>query len=132
MISRQASHLIHIPSGILIFLSLSSFFRKSRIAMESSPQRFFEGSDEPGKLRWTAWAAAVLFDDFHAGAPHHRRVGVPGGGSRPPPPTYSQYHGARPRRASPGGPPSPWRSPTSRGCSCSTSPPPGSRAASAT
>src|SRR3970282_102557 len=99
MISRQASHLIHIPSGILIFLSLSSFFRKSRIAMESSPQRFFEGSDEPEKLRWTAWAAAVLFDDFHAGAPHHRRVGVPGGGSRHRRRGYSESHGDRePRR----------------------------------
>src|SRR3989304_9918011 len=104
MISRPASHLIHIPSGILIFLSLSSFFRKSRIAMESSPQRFFEGSDEPGKLRWTAWAAAVLFDDFHAGAPHHPRVGVPGGGPRPRRRGYSESPRARgpPRLRAPG------------------------------
>src|SRR3972149_11756366 len=82
MISRQASHLTHIPSGILIFLSLSSFFRKSRIAMVMSPQCLFEGSDEPGKLRGPPGAAAVPFDDLDARAPYDRRVRVPGGRRR--------------------------------------------------
>src|SRR3990170_5338829 len=34
MISRQAAHLIHIPSGVRLFLSPSSFLRNSRIAMD--------------------------------------------------------------------------------------------------
>src|SRR4030042_5199614 len=98
MISRQASHLIHIPSGILIFLSLSSFFRKSRIAMAMSPQCLFEGSDEPGKLRGSPGTAAVPFDDLDAGAPDDRRVGVSGGGRPPTPRGGAESDGHREAR----------------------------------
>src|SRR3989304_2551273 len=49
MISRQAPHLIHIPSGVLTRFSPSSFLRNSRIAIASSPHRLFQGLHEPSE-----------------------------------------------------------------------------------
>src|SRR4030067_2077866 len=83
MISRQAPHLIHIPSGVLIRFSPSSFLRNSRIAIVGSPHRLFEGLNEPPEGRRPPPRRPVTLHHPDAGAPDDRGVGVGSGGGRP-------------------------------------------------
>src|SRR4030042_2579844 len=82
MISRQAPHLIHIPSGVLIRFSPSSFLRNSRIAIVVSPHRLFEGLNEPPEGRRPPLRRPVTLHHPDAGAPDDRGVGVGSGGGR--------------------------------------------------
>src|SRR3972149_7444569 len=79
MISRQAPHLIHIPSGVLTRFSPSSFLRNSRIAIASSPHRLFQGSHEPSEGPGPLTRGPVTLHHPDAGAPHDRSVGMGGG-----------------------------------------------------
>src|SRR4030042_3078519 len=83
MISRQAPHLIHIPSGVLIRFSPSSFLRNSRIAIVVSPHRLFEGLNEPPEGRRPPPRRPVTLHHPDAGAPDDRGVGVGSGGAPP-------------------------------------------------
>src|SRR4030066_1773087 len=82
MISRQAPHLIHIPSGVLIRFSPSSFLRNSRIAIVVSPHRLFEGLNEPPEGRRPPPRRSVPLHHPDASAPDDRGVGVGSGGAR--------------------------------------------------
>src|SRR3989337_4190260 len=79
MISRQAPHLIHIPSGVLTRFSPSSFLRNSRIAIASSPHRLFQGLHEPSEGPGPLPRGPVTLHHPDAAAPHDRSVGMSGG-----------------------------------------------------
>src|SRR4030067_2637647 len=76
MISRQAPHLIHIPSGVLTRFSPSSFLRNSRIAIASPPPRLFQGLHEPSEGPGPLPRGPVTLHHPDAGAPHDRSVGM--------------------------------------------------------
>src|SRR3989304_7046995 len=105
MISRQAPHLIHIPSGVLIRFSPSSFLRNSRIAIVGSPHRLFEGLNEPPEGLRPPPRRPVTLHHPDAGAPDDRGVGVGSGGARPGGAGKPRNHPDRERGPAPSPPP---------------------------